>query len=196
MAGQRHQFNGHELGQTLGDSERQGGLVCCSSWGGKEAEMTWRLNNNVSLKENSRIFISAGRERMQLHEASAGGAELKHRRPVCQNHHCHLRWPCHHHLSCYLSCRPVGPSVLRTHLRENFAILLFAASDLASITSHIHNWVLFLLWLHLFILSGVIIPPISSSILGNYPPGKFIFHCPVFLPFHTVHGNLKAGILK
>ena len=26
MAGQRHQFNGHELGQTLGDSEGQGGL--------------------------------------------------------------------------------------------------------------------------------------------------------------------------
>ena len=27
-----------------------------------------------------------------------------------------------------------------------------------SITSHIHNWVLFLLWLHPFILSGVISP--------------------------------------
>ena len=124
--------------------------------------MTWRLNNNVSLKENSRIFISAGRERMQLHEASAGGAELKHRRPVCQNHHCHLRWPCHHHLSCYLSCQPVGPLVLRTHLRENYVILLFAASDLASITSHIHNWVLFLLWFSVFILSGVISELLSS----------------------------------
>ena len=31
-------------------------------------------------------------------------------------------------------------------------MLLFTASDLASITSHIHNWVLFLLWLHPFIL--------------------------------------------
>ena len=30
-------------------------------------------------------------------------------------------------------------------------MLLFTASDLASITSHIHNWVLFLLWLHPFI---------------------------------------------
>ena len=37
-------------------------------------------------------------------------------------------------------------------------------SDLASITSHIHSWVLFLLWLHPFILSGVISPLISSSI--------------------------------
>ena len=34
------------------------------------------------------------------------------------------------------------------------AILLFTASDLASITSHIHSWVLFLLWFHPFILSG------------------------------------------
>ena len=33
-----------------------------------------------------------------------------------------------------------------------YAILVFTASDLASITSHIHNWVLFLLWPHPFIL--------------------------------------------
>ena len=28
-----HQFTGHELGQTLGDDEAQGSLVCCSPWG-------------------------------------------------------------------------------------------------------------------------------------------------------------------
>ena len=27
-------------------------------------------------------------------------------------------------------------------------------------------------------------------------PGEFIFQCPIFLPFHTVHGILKARILK
>ena len=32
----------------------------------------------------------------------------------------------------------------------------------------LHSWVLFLLWLHPFILSGVISPLISSSILGTY----------------------------
>ena len=41
-----HQFNGHELGQTPGDKERQGVLVCCSPLGHKELAMTWRLNNN------------------------------------------------------------------------------------------------------------------------------------------------------
>ena len=64
-----------------------------------------------------------------------------------------------------------------------------------SVTRHIHTWVLFLLWLHLFILSEVISPLISSSILGTYWPGEFIFQCPIFLPFHTVHGVLKARIL-
>jgi len=63
-----------------------------------------------------------------------------------------------------------------------------AALDFTSITSHIHNWVLFLLWLHLFILSGVISPLISSNILSTYRLGEFIFQCPMLLPFHTVHG--------
>ena len=72
----------------------------------------------------------------------------------------------------------------------------FTASDFTSITSHIHNWVLFLLWLHLFILSGVISPLFSSSILGTYRPGEFIFQCPIFVPFHTVYAVLKARILK
>ena len=45
------------------------------------------------------------------------------------------------------------------------------ALDFTSITSHIHSWVLFLLWLHLFILSGVISPLFSSSMLGTHWPG-------------------------
>ena len=35
-----HQCNGHELGQTLGDGEVQGGLACYSPWGHKESDMT------------------------------------------------------------------------------------------------------------------------------------------------------------
>ena len=45
----------------------------------------------------------------------------------------------------------------------------------SSITSHIHNWLVFLLWLYLFILSGVLSPLIRRSILGTFPPGEFIF---------------------
>ena len=32
MAGWHHQFNRNELGNTLGDGEGQGGLVCCNLW--------------------------------------------------------------------------------------------------------------------------------------------------------------------
>ena len=67
---------------------------------------------------------------------------------------------------------------------------------LTSTTIHIHNWVLFSLCLSLFIFSGVISPLFSSSILGTYQPGEFIFQCPIFLPFHTVQRVLKVGILK
>ena len=82
------------------------------------------------------------------------------------------------------------------NISGSYVILLFLALDFTSITSHIHNCVLFLLWLHLFILSGVISPLFSSSILGTYRPGEFIFQRPIFLPFHTVHWVLKARILK
>ena len=64
-----------------------------------------------------------------------------------------------------------------------YAILLFRALDLAAITSHIHNWVLFLLWLHPFLLSEVISPLISSSILGTYWSGEFLFQYPIVCIF-------------
>ena len=48
MVGWHHWFSGHELGQTLGDGEAQRGLACCSSWGHKESDMTWLLNNNCT----------------------------------------------------------------------------------------------------------------------------------------------------
>ena len=51
----------------------------------------------------------------------------------------------------------------------SYAILFFIALDFTSITSHIHNWVLFSLWLCLLILSGVISPLFSSSIIGHLP---------------------------
>ena len=36
----------------------------------------------------------------------------------------------------------------------------------------------------------------SSSVLGIYWPGEFIFQCYIFLPFHTVHVVLNARMLK
>ena len=42
------------------------------------------------------------------------------------------------------------------NISGSYAILLFTASDFISVTSHIHSWALFLLWLCLFILSGAL----------------------------------------
>ena len=46
MIGWHHWLNGLEFEQTQGDSEGQGSLECCSSWGCKESDTTQRLNNN------------------------------------------------------------------------------------------------------------------------------------------------------
>ena len=46
MIGWYHQLNGHDFEQTLGDSEGQGNLACCSPWGPKESDTTELLNNS------------------------------------------------------------------------------------------------------------------------------------------------------
>ena len=46
MVGWHHQLNGHEFEQTLGDSEGQGSLTCCSPWDRKELDTTEQLNKN------------------------------------------------------------------------------------------------------------------------------------------------------
>ena len=40
MVGWHHLLNGHEFEQTQGENEGQRSLVCYSSWGNKEPEMT------------------------------------------------------------------------------------------------------------------------------------------------------------
>ena len=46
ILGWHHQLNEHEFEQTLGDSEGQGSLVCCSPWGCKKSDIAYRLNHN------------------------------------------------------------------------------------------------------------------------------------------------------
>ena len=44
MVGWPHRLSEHELEQTLGDGDGQGGLECCNSWGRRESVTTERLN--------------------------------------------------------------------------------------------------------------------------------------------------------
>ena len=46
MVGWHHQLDKQESEQTLGDSERQESLACCSLWGHKESDITEQLNSN------------------------------------------------------------------------------------------------------------------------------------------------------
>ena len=47
MAGWHHRLiSGHEFEQTLGESEGQGSLSCCSPWDSKKSDRTEQLNNN------------------------------------------------------------------------------------------------------------------------------------------------------
>ena len=47
MIRQHHRQNGLEFEQTVGDSEGQGNLACCSPWGRKEVDTTQWLNNRT-----------------------------------------------------------------------------------------------------------------------------------------------------
>ena len=69
----------------------------------------------------------------------------------------------------------------------SYAVFFFTVSNFTFTTRHTHNCMLFLLWVSLFITSGE---------LDTYQPGQFIFQCRIFLPFHSVHGVLKAIVLK
>ena len=60
MVGWHHWFNGHELEQTLGDSEGQRSLLCCSPWGCKELdwlnEWTRQTTKDRCCRENMDLF--------------------------------------------------------------------------------------------------------------------------------------------
>ena len=56
MVGWHHRLNGHKFAQTLGGSEGQESLVCCSPWGHKESDMTEWLNI-FPLKDSTTILL-------------------------------------------------------------------------------------------------------------------------------------------
>ena len=82
------------------------------------------------------------------------------------------------------------------NIQGSISILFFTGSDFVFTTRHIHNWKSFPLWPSLFILSGAISSQFPSSIWHTYGPEEVIFQCHIFLPFHTIHGVLKARILS
>ena len=211
MVRQHHPLSGLEFKQTPGDSEGEGSLACFSPWGHKESDKCQFLSlcllygpalttihdhqedhslDYIDLCQQSKVsaFQSNCLGLAQLSCKKQSSPDFMAEVTICSDFRAKVRKSVTTFHFSPICCEVMGPDL-------SFSNIQFTASDLASITSHIHNWVLFLLWLQPFILSGVISPLISSSILG-YQPGEFIFQCPIFLPFHTVYAVLKARILK
>ena len=56
MVGWHHWLNGHEFEQAPGVGDGQGSLVCCSSWGHKESDMTEQLNWTILIHDYSCLW--------------------------------------------------------------------------------------------------------------------------------------------
>ena len=73
MVGWHHQLNGYEFGQTLGDSEGQGSLACCSPRGCKASDTTEQLNNKTTLTVQGYFYKEGGRyESLRANHTEAG----------------------------------------------------------------------------------------------------------------------------
>ena len=57
VVGWHHRLNGQQFVHYLGDSEGQGSLECCSSWGHKEVDTTQRLNNSNTEVQVTIFFL-------------------------------------------------------------------------------------------------------------------------------------------
>ena len=58
MVGWHHWLSGHEFEQTLGDSEGQGSLACCSPWGHRESDTTATEQQKNALLNISHFVLS------------------------------------------------------------------------------------------------------------------------------------------
>ena len=106
-----------------GESHGQRSLVGCSPWGLTESDTTEATWQAAELNPSITVHFSSLIPKM-------------------------LTFSCHLLSDHFKFALIHGPKI-----PGSYAILLFTAFDFASITSHIHSWVLFLLWFHLFILS-------------------------------------------
>ena len=86
MVGWHHQLKGHEFEQTLGDSEGQASLLCCSPWGRKKPDTTKQLNDKrpewkrklTSKQKNqqTQTMVLRNHHKMEKKEKGEGGGNL------------------------------------------------------------------------------------------------------------------------
>ena len=75
MVGWHHPHNGHELEQTLGESEGQGSLASCRLWCLKDSDTTERLNNKrVNLQSSYHRDLLVVKT-LSFHQGGAGSID-------------------------------------------------------------------------------------------------------------------------
>ena len=108
--------------------------------------------------------------------------------------------PIHWFLRCQCSLLPSPAWPCPTYPDSQTSYSRFLCNtDFIFTPRYIHDWVSFLLWPSHFFLSGAIsncLLLFPRSVLDTFWSGGLIFQCHIFLPFHTVHGVLSAGILE
>ena len=85
-----HWLSGHEFEQTPGDSEGEGSLVCCSSWGRKESntiatEQQW-AKKKKSENKHFKKMITLPSKKNQMRKTKSNNREV---RPPCKKYHGH-----------------------------------------------------------------------------------------------------------
>ena len=88
MVGWHHWLKGHEFGQTPGDSEGQGSILCYCPWGRKESDMTGRLNNNIRTICGFLCYLI---RKLRLFEVLPLSSDEKH---MSRSHSSQLLWYC------------------------------------------------------------------------------------------------------
>jgi len=145
MVGWHHWLNGHEFGWTLGVGDGQGGLVCCSSQGHKELDMTEWLNwlTDIKFKWN----------KLSNQKVERGWMDFK-------------KYPIMHYLLLSLCSHSVLSDSLQPHGLQH-ARLSYPSSSLGACSnSCVLSW-----WCHPTISSSVV--PLSSCLQSFPASGSF-----------------------
>ena len=94
MVGWHHWFNGHELEQTLGDSEGQGSLACCSPWG-RRVRYHWATEQPLqhwSLQITNQCLLSVFLTRLSSPWGQGAGYSFEGSQCLMAPHSSTLAW--------------------------------------------------------------------------------------------------------
>ena len=152
MTGWHHWLNGHEFEQTLGDSDSQGSLACCSPWGPKES------HSGVTEQQSAYLFVPYNSPSVQFSRSVVSDSlwpyGLQHARLPCPSsspracsNSCPLSWWCHPTISSsvvpFSSCLqsfPASGSFPMSHFLASGGQSIRASASASVLLMSIQGW--------------------------------------------------------